>query len=62
MNNYTRVIILGKEFQEYWIHSFILRYEAVFLGEWFQTSEEGSALFLKGQEPLNMKADIYPSR
>jgi hypothetical protein len=30
------------------------------LGEWFRTSEEGSALALKSLEVLNMKADLLP--
>jgi hypothetical protein len=62
MNNYTRNFILGKEFQEYLIHSFILRYDAVLLGEWFRTSEEDIALVLKSPGVLNMKADLFTLR
>jgi len=29
-------------------------------GEWFRTSEEGSALVLKAQEVLNIKTDLSP--
>ena len=44
------------------LESLILRYDAMFLGEWFRTSKEGSALVLKGQEVLNMKVDLFISR
>ena len=40
------------------MESFILRYDAMLLGEWFRTSKEVSALVFKGQEVLNMKVDI----
>jgi len=40
------------------LDSFILQYDAMLLGEWLRTSEEGTALVLKGQEVLNMKADL----